>query len=544
MADRELIYRIRVIADDANASALQDFVNNRLAAERRITEGLAKEIAKRRELRNAELVNQQAVSDREFAARMRLLDRMERLDRQRAVAATSVRAVGTAGGASAAGSAVAAVAIGSTRGAGAASGANDDIRERFRRAAESIDNLRDSTEKLNNTRKRSEFFAPGNGASGLGALAAGSPLYAALAAAAASIAAGVVIKETLTGEIHNANSFGGRIAAAENTAAEWLSRTLLTKRYIERNAESGDSVAQKIVSQDAMERTLLRYQTEAAGRARAAGLDEINRSSAEGRFNIDLDRRMREGRFGASTRSLADQLSQATGMQSTLRGMRGRSGVDADRLTAAEVETAERRLTIEQKILAERRKGIREGIEGAERELQTVRQRLATEREKYDRAAEGFGRMDPFEQMRAIAAKRKADSLGAGALTREERSALRSVGTSDATDIASRGDREAAERAGFSRFFGRPDRERIAADEATTKKLEVELKGKRELIARLDTDEKAVVARLTRELSAILDERDRALLKAIADRTESLRLDLARQTNEQLLNRAGLSSGR
>lgn len=198
--------------------------------------------------------------------------------------------------------------------------------------------------------------------------------------------------------------------------------------------------------------------------------------------------------------SLRDQTLDRGGLVAYRRELAGAQGAlkgMAPDATIAEREAMERRvadlhgkvadltrnrLEQEKDIARTRQESVRDTIRGLQDELKARREAEKEARGEYvDRKAE-FGRMDPIEQMRMLAAGRKAQALaasgmGAAGLTRDERELLGRSGSAWGAAMAKQGDVMAADRAGYDLVFGAEERRRRVMEARTQAALEVKVKG-------------------------------------------------------------------
>lgn len=240
-----------------------------------------------------------------------------------------------------------------------------------------------------------------------------------------------------------------------------------------------------------------------------------------------------EKRFRSRREDTEKQLAGAT-----TDSDRERLAERAAQLAKEEADSAGRRYELEKSLIDEKRSVLRESIAAGERELELTQSRVRADKEKLTSAQERFGQMTMFEQGRAIEAKKKAD---AGLpLNRDELRSLRSVGTEDATKIARERDVAAAERAGFSKFFGKPERDRIAAGEESEKKLTLKLESERELIVSLDADEDRLVEGVKNDVAELVARRDGILLNKLERGLKELDAKINAMSQKQAAARAGL----
>ena len=146
------------------------------------------------------------------------------------------------------------------------------------------------------------------------------------------------------------------------------------------------------------------------------------------------------------------------------------SGADTLTQLQTEQQIRERQLgllqeeyRLQEQIGQERIDAAQQSLDLAQKELETAQQQLKADQDRLLTAKERFGQLSEIDQQRLIAIKQRADA--GEELTREERSLLRSVGTENAVAQAQQGDLAAADAAGFDRFFGQAEQDRIAQTE-------------------------------------------------------------------------------
>lgn len=183
----------------------------------------------------------------------------------------------------------------------------------------------------------------------------------------------------------------------------------------------------------------------------------------------------------------------------------------------------------------------RDAAEETIRKLDTqIEKQRRLQKESEDRllsARERFGQLDAGEQARLIRIKQKADASGFAALTREERAALRSVGTEGAESLARQGDLASANAAGFDKYFGGTERQQIKDSIAEQAKLEAEVKVQREVVVKLEADDQKIIDTVVEQVSLLLEQKetttDEKMRRALVD------LQAARNSNPKNFLPAG-----
>jgi hypothetical protein len=167
---------------------------------------------------------------------------------------------------------------------------------------------------------------------------------------------------------------------------------------------------------------------------------------------------------------IANQTQQRAVQQAAYDVEDAASGADRMTQLQAEQQIRERQLgllqeeyRLQEQIGQERIDAAQQSLSLAQRELETAQQQLEADQNRLLTAKERFGQLSEIDQQRLIAIKQRADA--GEELTREERSLLRSVGTENAVAQAQQGDLAAADAAGFDRFFGQAEQDRIAQTE-------------------------------------------------------------------------------
>lgn len=389
------------------------------------------------------------------------------------------------------------------------------------------------------------------GASGVASLAAsggagaaagpGAVALAAAAALAAVTAVLVELKEVADGTAGKVGSMTDTIASYEVKAAAWLHNATGGYAFGSTDAGSRDADIQgyarsgkRVESQQKM------IERQAAERSRAARSAAIDRMEAYG-ADLGDESEFASGNKGNRLGSMYARNDKRLG---TARGLAAGGDTTAlgDVASFAEKGAAllTQRLNLEREITREKMQQAKEGIRGAEEELKLVDEKLQRQRESLLTAKERFGQLDPMEQAKLVALKQKADTSGFGALTREERAALRGVDTEGTTKIARAGDLAAAEAGGFDKVFGAEERAKISELEGQKLKVGVELTDKRALVVQLEKSDAELVQSVGEQVRALVAERDAALEKKFQAEVTRLRNELAALSNQQVNNRGAL----
>ncbi len=199
------------------------------------------------------------------------------------------------------------------------------------------------------------------------------------------------------------------------------------------------------------------------------------------------------------------------------------------------IRAAKNRLSIEREISAEKTKTARDAIKAAERELQVIKQAQDRERDRLKTAAERFGQLDRFDQLKLIGIKRKADA--GGNLTAFEREQLRAVGTRDTEEIASRGDLASARRGGFFDTFGRSEARNVRQLAAQAAAAKVTINDQRNLIVKIEAEDDKLVKSTAAFIVKELDRRTQLLERKIRQDVERQRVEASQASQQQLAGR-------
>ena len=224
------------------------------------------------------------------------------------------------------------------------------------------------------------------------------------------------------------------------------------------------------------------------------------------------------------------------------------------------IRLGEERIRTEQRISAESKARAQQTVEALKSQLQLTQDRIKTERDAYLSGKERFGRMSGDEQREVLGLKRKADEAGfrslgvdqqirmsqlrgfqqsgrigareaaelerlearaqqgaARALTRKEQDKLASVGTRDVRAISRFGAYQRADAAHYDETFGRGSAEqrRLTLERTTQRRLEIELKDKRDFIVKLDTNTEETARRISNQVRVMMDRNNQDLLKNV-----------------------------
>ena len=370
------------------------------------------------------------------------------------------------------------------------------------------------------------------GAGGAAVAGAGGTVVAFIAALTASVAALKVFYETVTGGATAADSWSMKIASWEIKFAEFVglvdvgSKTLAQAE--ERNAEDAARRARREAIAEAQAPLFGR------GLVKQQALEDI-------RLKYQGTEGLRPAVFGVASQQtqreiIATQLAQ--GRAGTLAERQQLLQREAD-LAARLVTLAEQRHQIERDINERSKTTAQETLRLRQDELRTVQEQLKDRRQTLASAYERFGQMSPQEQARAIEAQQKATRLGPQALSREERATLRGIGLEGTTAAAQQGDVLAAERAGFSRFFGGEERRAITQLSGQERRTTLEITGQRELLIRLERQEAAEVSKAAREIADLVKAREDAITAKIQAEVKQRLAEISKQTNTQFRQRAG-----
>lgn len=292
--------------------------------------------------------------------------------------------------------------------------------------------------------------------------------------------------------------------------------------------------------------------------AKAAKRDEERRIDVQGGLRIGeaedslqfgLRDRVNESlTAGLSGRARSGRISQLEGQE--LAGIRrrlssnaqgGETMTQAQRITLLErqAELARREVDFRKELLSQEKEIAREKIRAADEALRKTQQEIDLRQGIIDReqsrllsAKERFGQLLPHEQARLARAKTRADA--GAALSREESSALRGVGTGGALDAARSSDLSRADRSNFDSFFGEQERRNIATAQSQKSRLEIELRDTRDLKVKIEDNFDQTAELIASTITQRVAELNGALLQEVEAKLEKQKSDINSQTFNRL----------
>ncbi|MEW4564674.1 hypothetical protein AB1K70_19190 [Bremerella sp. JC770] len=270
---------------------------------------------------------------------------------------------------------------------------------------------------------------------------------------------------------------------------------------------------------------------------RAAEIANFQRNNATAQGRFDLSQQLTNLRFSRMSAAGVDpqaQLAQANSeLQRARQGSATASAMQPGRMREAEIERAaqaeiaaltrvidlrKESLNISRQESRERLAGVTQETAELMKQLDIAKKQQQTAEDRLKSAKERFGGLDEATQRRTIAAKQKAETQGASALSREERALLRGLGTGRAGDLASEGDTAAADRAGFDLYFGDQEAFDSSLAASTQSRLEAKIKVQRELKIQIEDDIDRLTDRIGDAVDAKLDEREKLIVDQLTRR--------------------------
>lgn len=146
-----------------------------------------------------------------------------------------------------------------------------------------------------------------------------------------------------------------------------------------------------------------------------------------------------------------------------------------------------------------------EGKRTAEDTIKTLRDGLIT-------GAERFAQLGDDEQQFAIQASRKA-SFDPTSLDDKERSALRSIGTQDATRAARQADLAEAKSKGFDKFFGQSERTQINSAQQQAQQIDFKIQVATQFKVEIQAREQQIVAALAGQVRSVVDASNQRIIE-------------------------------
>jgi hypothetical protein len=191
-------------------------------------------------------------------------------------------------------------------------------------------------------------------------------------------------------------------------------------------------------------------------------------------------------------------------------------------------DMAKERLETEKRTAETRKQSLQDTIRGLQDELKQRKEAQREAEDTYKSGKERFGSLDPVEQAKLIALKRRADEAAgdatdpreraqraAMALTRQERERLASVDTEFTRSVQSEGNRQAADRMGYDKFFAAEERRKIQTEQKAQQRLSLELKDKRQLEVKIEDDVNELARQVSNTMQAHLARRDKILVAQV-----------------------------
>jgi hypothetical protein len=173
----------------------------------------------------------------------------------------------------------------------------------------------------------------------------------------------------------------------------------------------------------------------------------------------------------------------------------------------------ERELVIQ--IAQEQKAAHQDQIRALETELQKQQRIAETIRGQLSTAAERFGQLGAADQQRAIAAQQRLDA--GQNLSREDRQRLRAIGLDSTTAGVRAQDIADAERAGFSKFFGKDERRQLNQAIGEENRIKVAIQRERNFVVQVESNVQAEATALAQEVAKLMAERDEQLKKLFAE---------------------------
>jgi hypothetical protein len=306
-----------------------------------------------------------------------------------------------------------------------------------------------------------------------------------------------------------------------------------------------------------------------ANTMRTADISRQMRATREGMISQDLQKQdyLSRRELSTSQGELAAAKKRASTLEGTLGG-RPSAELDAELDRVAELEqrvakATESRLEVEKQIATTRQDSAKESIASLQEELAIRREGTRQAEDTYKSGKQRFGEMTEVEQQEVLRIKAKADAASArgmsaedrdfmqrmgmkesgggtlsadeeerlqevrkrqagaaaAALTKEERKKLGAVDTWYTGQIQEQGALQEANRAGYDRFFAADERRNVELSRRTEKKLEVELRDKRQVqvTSNLDKQMEDVARVVTNAVNAHMAAYSQRLERRVQD---------------------------
>jgi hypothetical protein len=251
-------------------------------------------------------------------------------------------------------------------------------------------------------------------------------------------------------------------------------------------------------------------------RATQEALDARTAAIRQGGARTLFESQLSRAGFAGGANDAAGQLG---GVRNQLGMLRGAGAADAlggvGNVLDRQIALRQRELDLVRQISAEQKNAAMERVRGLESELAKQREIAQAIRGQLETAAERFGQLSGVDQQRAIDAQRKLQR--GERLTQDERRRLRGIGLDSVSAGVRAQDIADAEAAGFSNFFGDPERRREAAANREQQRIAVEIQREKDFVVKLEANDQQTAKFLAREIARLMVERDENLRKMTAE---------------------------
>lgn len=204
-------------------------------------------------------------------------------------------------------------------------------------------------------------------------------------------------------------------------------------------------------------------------------------------------------------------------------------------LSQMQVQLANERLSIEQDIYRTKRDAATESLRAMESELEQVKRIQQIEQERLMTAKERFGAMTEEEQQRVIAAKKRADEVGAENLTREELQLLQGVGLTSTSGIASRGFQARADVGNFAMLVEAEDTAKAEAAAARERELNVQIEDQREILVNIEADYEKAEEELVKKIKEAFAAQQQAFEAAARSAVDAAMMQYRNEQNTRAI---------
>lgn len=204
-------------------------------------------------------------------------------------------------------------------------------------------------------------------------------------------------------------------------------------------------------------------------------------------------------------------------------------------LAQTQVQLANERLSIEQDIYRTKRDAATESLRAMESELEQVKRIQQIEQERLMTAKERFGAMTEEEQQRVIAAKKRADEVGAENLTREELQLLQGVGLTSTSGIASRGFQARADVGNFAMLVEAEDTAKAEAAAARERELSVQIEDQREILVNIEADYEKAEEELVKKIKEAFAAQQQAFEAAARSAVDAAMMQYRNEQNTRAI---------